>query len=299
MDFLQHLIERKLVEKINIDNEEYYRIAGTIEFIIPAEKLSILKLLYEKHVEKGGILYSSIQKAGKKTVFRVEEIVLVPNVSCTPDCCYEYDRQLFFDAIVKAFARNLLPLVFHTHPTQAPDVIEEARAYHFQMETSEGDHAASLISHAFTAGRLRLPEVLVINSSSLLKGTFVGLYGGLVAPLKFSTSKNRVLYQYGMRQFLEFFGSITDFDDGLVKIGGSLLTMAIAKKHPEKTRRVLNEVHALLSPHAYALQEKPRYFAVSNGRSLVIECPKPDDLLLFGEERIVKLKNGISFQTTK
>ena len=296
--WLEKLAIRKLIQPFNTGIDIFYRLSGSIQVVIPGEKSRELTRAYDPMFEKGGLLLASIHKKGDLVILLLEDIVFIPNISKNPHNSYMTDMGQFMKAIDAAFAQRRLPIIFHTHPTKSTNIIEEVRKYHLQMETSIMDRCASLISHPFPGGRLRLPEALVICNSSLSKGLFIGFYGGLVAPLQFKNRKNRIIFEFCIKKVVDFISTIETVEDALIKFGLSWLTFALARDNPRQTRQLIKEAVDLLPPLAYATADEHCFFGITYASNLKINIPKLDDASLLEDERMTQFYSNSRLSKT-
>lgn len=287
--WLEELVSKKVIETFNTIDQAFYRIAGDFTFCIPQKAAKDIAKAYDPSFEKGGILLTSIKRLKGKIVLTLEKVDFIQNIAPEPSISYEFDPFVFKQHVHNAFANNRLPIIFHTHPMKSKNIIEEIRMYHSQMETSPPDRCASLFSHEFSLGQLRLPEALIIYDNNLSKGLFIGLYGGLVAPLKFKNEKLFAIFGFCLKQVYEFFGRISTIGEGITKVGGSLLALEVARSHPKEIKQFIKEAHELLSPIAYANVERPRYFGITKGEELIIYVPKPNESYLLEEEMMARM----------
>jgi len=290
--WLEELADKSFIEPFETDTQTYYRLSTPFQFVLSGEKARELIREYDAGYEKGGLLLSSIKRIGNKTFLTIEKVVIVPNISEFPSDSYCPEENLMEQVVDQAFKQRLLPLIFHTHPTKSFNILDEIKLYHQQMETSWMDRRAALYSHSFKNVTLRLPEILIIGNGSLKQGLFVGVYGGLIAPVSFRNRKAKILLDFGLQQVSDLIESIDTPEKTLIAAGTALLLAKLAADNPIKTRSLIQKAYEILPGLVYGSAKENCFFGLTYASKLKITLPRLPDLFIREEEATVKKRIG-------
>lgn len=105
------------------DMQTYYRLSSPLEFIISKEIVAILSQEYDPGNEKGGLILAAIKKINGKIILEARKLQFLGNRSNTRAISYQPDETEFRASVEAAFSKKLIPLIFHTHPTQSNNVV--------------------------------------------------------------------------------------------------------------------------------------------------------------------------------
>jgi len=275
-EWIDTLIRTGIIERYDISEKAYLRVSGPVRFVIPGDKIRELMRQYESQTEKGGFLVAKHCTKNGQSVLTVTEVVFIENISPNPQDSYQFHMQHAKVAVENAFSSQQFPVIFHTHPTKANSFLQEIKEYSDQINTSEPDQVAAASNPYLTRhGRLLLPEALIVCPGSAMNGIFVGLYGGLIAPLDFKKQKHKLLYNSLLNTTLKTLSFINNPKDAAIASGIGLSLATFLKQLSPVNKRRVGEGIQLLPLLSYAYEGDPKYFAMSAGKKLTIDLPKP------------------------
>ncbi|MEO7982534.1 MAG: hypothetical protein ABI688_00505, partial [Bacteroidota bacterium] len=171
-------------------------------------------------------------------------------------------------------------------------------AYNFQSNTSDPDKVASALTYFAGGLNLRLPEFLIVCNGSLKSGIFIGIYGGLIAPLDFSERKNELIEQF-LDNVLE--GATNFFNTPERKIlgvlGGAGLIL-LGAKYPKAILPAITTTAAVMPSIVYSTPSVNKYFAMTYGMSVDIRLPEyTDSLVMDDEKKIIALREALKHRS--
>jgi len=267
-----------ILSKVTIEGSEYYRLNAPNDFSFSTDIIKTLKQNYDPQKEHGGLICFSYGDLNGILRFEAKYIIYVSNRSQTPNFEYSPDQEELSAGYKKAYSEKLLPIAFHTHPTKYvknDDIISEGMHYLEQLNTSVEDKGYTLRNNfKYRDTKLRLPDILVVENSNAV---FVGIYGGLVAPMCFTELKEKA-----SRQSLEkVFNGVKDWANtperqaALIFSAFALVILGI--KYYKVSIPTLITASLVVPPLLYSNQDRCDFFGVSYGLALVIHVPKLSD----------------------
>lgn len=183
-----------IINRIKINDEELFRLNTPSDYYFPDFIIKTLKNNFDPKLEKGGLIRFEYHLSNNNLIFSAKEVVFITNISKTPNHQYDPDKKELKMAYGDAFSKKLLPLAFHTHPTvysDSDDIISEGMNYLKQLNTSIEDKGYTLRdNYEYKGLKLRFPDILVVENANAV---FVGIYGGLIAPMCFTEQKDKAV----------------------------------------------------------------------------------------------------------
>lgn len=293
-NWLQQLKKSGIIESFSTHSKQFHRLTSPSEFHLSETVVSQLKAEYEPGLEKGGLLLLQPKRLKNKLRLTVVDVQFIPNISRIPWHEYIPSSTLMDAACMAAIDNQLLPCIFHSHPTKSEQVLQEMLNYNQQMNTSDGDRIAS----SFPFERiynLRLPEFLVICNGSLKAELFIGIYGGLVAPLSFTKRKIELFgkfFEDALQQADRYF---TTPERKLFGILGVLGIGYLATKYKQHAGTALATTAAVMPSVIYETYDRQEFFDVSAGQAFSIRLPKPDKVQILADETQIESLKGNRF----
>jgi hypothetical protein len=289
-NWLNELLKNDLIETFDTTVGSYYRIKSA-SIRITTEVIQLLKSEYRPGVEKGGYLLISPIKDSNRSYWTVSEVRFIKNIHSDPANYYKMDPKESDDVKGYSLDSRMLPLPFHSHPTSASNVLLETRNYYCQLNTSDPDKLHCLFNRIPMKGlHLRLPEILVVCNGNINNEIFIGLYGGLVAPIDF-TERKEILQTQLNDKILE---NVENFFDTpgkqLMGIIGLTVFAFLAIKYPKTALLAVGATASILPSIAYSSKEECEFFGVSHGSPLSISISNiPDEIIRRDELHLIEL----------
>jgi hypothetical protein len=267
-----------ILNKIKIDDRESFRLNCPNNIYFPDFIIKALKEKFDHRIEKGGLILFNYSLLNNTITFSAKNVVFIKNISKTPNHQYAPDKKELKTAYDDAFSKNLLPLAFHTHPTVYKDsdnIINEGMHYLQQLNTSIEDKGYTLReNYKYKGVNLRLPDILVVENANAV---FVGIYGGLIAPMCFTEQKDKAT----MTGMENVFSGLTKWantpERKAVVLFCSFALVVLGIKYYKVSIPVLITAGAVIPPILYSNQKRCDFFGVSYGLELNIYIPKIDD----------------------
>lgn len=285
------LTEQNFIESFNTGFGEYYRLSPLSKVFLSKDKVALIEKEYDAGLEKGGIFFAKQKKKNGNPYFFVEEILFLKNTSPFPHRQYKADSNEFKEAIHYALDNKLLPFQFHSHPTKSENVLFESFAYHQQMDTSDADKTASLFYITIGEIKLRIPEILIVGNGSIGNGIFVGLYGGLVAPLDFNERKHTLMNDWTHRNLDRAKNYFDTPQKQFMGAAAAIVFILLLIKYPKVIFPTAIGAAAILPTFAYTTPDTNEFFGISHGTELEISLPKiNDEIILQDETLLIELK---------
>ena len=251
--WFEKLITKGWVSPVETSSTNCFRLATPIQFIVRDELVTDVLNQYDPVCEKGGVMLTAFRNIDGKLLLTVKSIVFITNCAAKPTENYQPNEEELRNTITTGFSAQLIPLIFHTHPTKSDNLLDEIKNFHLQMETSFPDRFIALgIKYRLNGKTLRLPEVLVIGNGTMRQGLFIGLYGGLVAPLGFNKQKNKRMYQWILNRAYEIGASMNSLEDIVAAGMLGFLFHRIASQNKTATKTFINQAKQILPPLVYA-----------------------------------------------
>ncbi|MFT3932802.1 MAG: hypothetical protein QM726_04225 [Chitinophagaceae bacterium] len=287
--WFDEILKKGWLSKVEGSSNNEVRLASPIQFIVPETIIQQLSEEYDPAFEKGGVMMAAFETVKGQRSLTVKHFVFLKNCSPNPADSYQPAKNELREKLDASFFFHLIPLIFHTHPTKSYNIIEEIKNFHFQMETSSPDRFwAMAIKYRFNGYTLRLPEALVIGNGTLKHGLFVGLYGGLVAPLGFNKQKNKRMYNWLLARAYDIVGSINSLED-LAAVGViGLVAHGIMSHDKKSTRHFLQQARQVLQPLVYADAAQQDFFGITHKKELMINLPLVSDGSILEEEKLMQ-----------
>lgn len=256
-----------------INNQNVARLNSPREFKFPTDIIKKLRDLYLADEEKGGLVLFKVNETG---TFTAVDVIVVTNVHANKKTTYQPDGDELDAAFRKALGKKLIPLDFHTHPTAGIDGNIMFQSFNFlqQLNTSIQDQASTRWCFKYNGVPVRLPQILYVENSSM---SFVGLYGGLVAPLCFTAEKDQTVQESMSRTF----DAIAEWAEkpgnkGLA-ILGTVAFLFLAFRFPKVVLPTIACAGAVIPPLIYANRKEHKYFGITHGGELNITLPMVND----------------------
>lgn len=293
--WMESLEENGFIEAFDTGFGVYHRLTQGATLHIPDAVVKSLEEAYDPGLEKGGYLFALPEKKEGKNFLTVKSVHFIQNVADYPEGQYRMNTAQFITAIQQAQQERLLPFSFHTHPTKTDSHLE-SWLFIRQMDTSAPDKSASLFSLAWGGYKLRLPNVLVIGNNTISKEIFIGLFGGLVAPLDFTERKKELSKKLQDKMA----DSIGDYLDSpkkqMLAVAGALTALFLLIKYPKVILPTTLVAGTLLPVIAYRSTGNNEHFAIANLRQpLEIVLPSVDDTIIRANEKyIVELSKKLN-----
>jgi hypothetical protein len=285
--WFENLLQQNIIESFNTPVGEYYRLKPC-DFYIPDTIVQILKKEYHPGLEKGGYFLALPEKKNNSVLFVIKEIRFVKNIASLPSEQYKKDVTESEAAITYALNNDLVPFFFHSHPTQSPNILGEAFMYNRQLDTSSPDKLLSLFS-GISIGKLmlRLPDILVVVNGRLKADTFIGFYGGLVAPIGFEERKQILKDSLSDK--------VSDSFENLLQTPGKRLFGVLAVsafiflliKYPKATLTGILTAASIMPSIAYTSPAINEFLGVAHSFSLQISLPKVSNEATLKDEQIL------------
>lgn len=274
------LLNSDITNRIAIDDVKYARLNISRKFTYTQPILNMWRDVYDPSKEKGGLMLFDIEKE----VFRSSCIIFVSNIHPSPQTSYRPDPDELSAAYRDALVSNRIPLFFHTHPTieQNDDFILQSINFLRQLNTSLQDQSSTRWGITYNNIQVRLPELLYVAN---MKSAFVGMYGGLAAPLCFTEQKQKDLNE-GMDRTMDHIYNWADTPQrkGLLALGGITLFLLMLK-YPKAALSTAFGAGIIVPPIMMSSMEEHVYFGVTSGRELNIKIPKLSDEEIIGFEK--------------
>lgn len=295
--WMKSLEQSGCIESFDTGFGVYHRLTAGGVMNIPSSIVKKLQDAYDPGLEKGGFFFVLPERKEGKTILTVQSVCFISNVSDYPEGRYQMNREEFVAAYYQAEAEKLLPFKFHTHPTRTDNYLESL-LFLQQMDTSAPDKSASLFCLNYEDCKLRLPDVLVIGNAASGRDLFIGLYGGLVAPLDFTDRKNDLKKQF-QDKVTNGVGDWLDTPGKQFAAAASALTaLFLLIRYPKAILPTALVAGTVLPVIAYRSTKDHEHFAVTGSRqSLEIALPKIDDAMIReNEKQIVELSEKLRKQ---
>jgi hypothetical protein len=273
------LVGPDALNRIIVADKEYARLNTPCEFEFPESIVKSIRDNYKADEEKGGVILFRRSRQNGKCCFTAANVVFITNVT-------EHDKRTSYLADSKgldtaygnALKEKLFPLAFHTHPTIYPDSDQDAmqQGMNFleQLNTSIADKGATLWCFTYNGVSIRLPEFLIVENSGAL---FIGLYGGLVAPLCFTQQKSKAV-QDGMKRTFNGIKDWANTPERQTIVALTVLTLIfLAIKYPKVALPAIVVGAAIIPPLIYENQEKNEFFGITRRPRFRIHIPKIED----------------------
>lgn len=195
--WITQLINRSFF--ISGEKKNHYLLNKPTKLIITEKVIECLKERYNPKVEKGGLLLSEFS-CHERTLF-INYVRFVKNVSENPRK-YRPQSEIYNGIIETCFNGTLnkiyLPIHFHTHPREyseeVPYVYNFIKTY-VNMCTSPKDKKNATKKHVLPYLNkniiLNIPSILILVTK--FNETFLGVYGGKVAPEDFTEYIGKLL----------------------------------------------------------------------------------------------------------
>lgn len=285
-EIISRLQEQSVLIEQTADNKSVYSLNRPAKLIFEASITEVIKSNYKADEEIGGILWvkAERQEHQTETILNVEKVSFIRNAiedkartdNRSKKDTYLLDRKEFLDAYSACVNTGLLPIKFHTHPTDGASLMDEWQHTIRNWETSKADiNESQLFEMAEDDCKLILPRVLIVGHGRITGEFFYGVYGGMVSPNEFKESKEVV-----QKEHLELFFNkaktiqLKDKDKALLFVGLAILIFIVIRYR--KT-----SIPILLSLWAVApafttntdLIESPKYFCKTRNGKIEIFIP--------------------------
>jgi hypothetical protein len=196
-------------------------------FEITEEVYEDIANIYPKNVEKGGLIYCRV-KSFSPAILETVYVKEIPNVMPIEERKHSYrpDREEYIKSLNDNFSKHnseiLIPIHFHTHPTEDHQQSVEYSNSFLQLDTSEPDRNAARNRHiAFNEIKLSYFSAIITGHD---KGHNILFYCDGVTPLDFFDTKfNRI--QKSLSKLGDEAATLTDDKDlqKVVKAGVELI----------------------------------------------------------------------------
>jgi hypothetical protein len=291
-DWLNSLKSKRILNLFQVNDKEFYRINTEAKFTVSKVLVKQIQDDYDSSNEKGGMILFQPSQENGITVFIAKEVVFIQNNSDTPCKSYLIDADGKSNCIKYAFANQLLPFEFHTHPTKSQNYLGKFMNYMNQLGTSDNDQMHSLFDLKVGNINLRLPEILVVGNGSDCLDVFIGFYNGLICPTTFVKHKEELVNkaQKKTRVFVD-----NNVDSNTFWIVLSVVVVAgifLSIKYPKTIIPLIVGAVVVIPLLVYSTQSKNEFFGISRGDNLDIWIPRIDDGIILANEieAIKKLK---------
>lgn len=239
-NFIDNLILSKIIVENTTDNETVYHLNTPCKFTITSDVVSELKNNYKSDEEIGGILWAKPNLINDNFEFLIENVSFIRNAiedkprvdNRNKSNTYLFDTNEYLEIVKDIFDKYCLPIKFHTHPTKGQNISQAFEKFEFQMETSNQDIKESSGTHIVNDKKLILPRALIVGNDFSSEEIFIGIYNGLIAPVNFDESKNKI-QQENLNNKLQQVANTKLSDEqklGIV-IGGAVLLFVIIRYH--------------------------------------------------------------------
>lgn len=266
-----------LFEEFITDENTFFQIDMPGDFEFSSEIIEQIKSEYDPDEEKGGLISFEIIK-GTETKFIAKEIVFVANVfDGDKRGTYRPDNEQLKEAYKNALSKEFLPLFFHTHPTKDnvdTNIVNQAFNYLLQQATSENDQALTLRYITYNEYLIRLPDILILGNSNTL---FVGLYGGLVAPITFTKHREDAISKGVEKSINKLIDWADTPEKRALALLGTVITFAMAVTNPKAIVPAIMTTSAAATPFILANRDRNDFFGVTYGTTLNIHIPRLSD----------------------
>lgn len=180
-------------------------------------KLAIdtIKATYRPNYEQGGLLL--MQPSDKPGFWLIDQVLIVPN-RATVSTAYTPDPAVFNAAINSALNSGLLPLTFHTHPTNIGHSIYDHKKQNFYVKSSKPDRAAAQAGTKVIDNKLLLlPEAIAVLDTRFDTGFKISFFeGGILPPSYAALTTTQIAASVVAAASLLFFGKPLLFGLGAV-----------------------------------------------------------------------------------
>jgi hypothetical protein len=293
-NFTDYLTRHNYIEKFNTGFSEHLRLSTELSVYFEEDIIALLKSNYETGREIGGIISIAPEFREGKRFFYVKEITFITNRSDTPHRSYRPDEEELSKARQKALKRKMLPFNFHSHPTEGDNILSESFNYYSMLDTSDADKIYRYLGIEIGQNKLRLPDVLIVANGKMKSGLFIGIYGGLIAPLDFTEKKDEVMSNFLQNNFERIQNYFdTPQKKTMAAIGGiaaAIGAIALFAKYPKAIFPTLLTTATLVPAIAYSASDENRFFGISQVSSLKIILPKlNDEKVIENEKTILRL----------
>lgn len=283
--WLCQLEQEGIIKELDLGAYSHHRLCTPVKIHIAEDFVKRLRTDYTPRTEKGGVLLFEITKHGNEVFLILKDIRFLVNISEYPEYSYLPNRIELLQVCEYALNNKLLPCIFHSHPTEDSNYIMEAYNYIGQMGTSEADMAASLEPVPCDGFLLRLPEFLVVCNGRLNTGIFIGVYGGLIAPLSFEKEKSEIA-----DRFLErIHNNIVNYFDTPRKqffgVLGLVTAVGLSIKYPKTAATLVATTAGVLPPVIWETEGNGNFFRVSTHGSINIDIPTLSEDDIIAEEK--------------
>ncbi len=143
-----------------------------------------------------------------------------------------------------------------------------------QLNTSIADQSLTRRSFKYNGVEIRLPDLLVVENANAL---FIGMYGGLIAPLCFTEQKKEAINSSMEKTMESLTEMINTPERKTIAIFSAFALIFLAFKYPKAIIPTAIGAGVILPPMMYANREKHDYFGVTFGTTLTIHVDKLTD----------------------
>lgn len=273
----------KLTNRLTIKEVEYARLNAPGEFTYSKNVITKLRNAYDPEQEKGGLIcVQPIEHNGKLTYTAID-VIFVTNVAKNKRTSYGADHAELEKAYIQTLNNKQLPFLFHTHPTlnEGDNIMMQGMNFLYQLNTSLADQSLTRWGFRYNGVNVRLPQLLVVENS---KALFIGMYGGLIAPLCFTQQKDKAVHS-SMEKTLE---SISDWANTPERKGvlifSALALIFLAFRYPRVVLPTAMVAGTVVPPMMYANRERHEFFGVTYLEELTIHITKLSDEEIIGYE---------------
>jgi hypothetical protein len=290
--YLNYLIDQKFIRTFFTTAGNYHRLHSPSKFEFPTAKIDLLTRAYLPGEEKGGLFLFRPEWKDSTLLMVLEEVVFLENTSHNPGDEFCYNIDAFNREMTRALHYRLLPCFFHSHPTAAADIIDEHHEYYFQMDTSYADKIATQATIFPGLFNLRLPEFLVIANGITKSGLFIGIYGGLIAPLDFKERKKQLTDQFQKMVVEDISGWVSKPNGRLLASAVGLGLLVLAWNNPKQIKPTLRLIRAVTPQIAYTTDQSNIFLGISYGSAMSINVPPINDAAIHTDEANIRSRQS-------
>lgn len=270
------LAHPRLTNRININKTEYARLNAPGAFSYQATVLTKLRNEYDPEQEKGGLVYFKHLETNGRISYEAVDVAFVTNVADDKRHSYRADEKELEQAYKFALDNKYLPFFFHTHPTvyEGNNIVMQGMNFLQQLNTSLADQGLTMRGFQYNGVNVRLPQLLVVENS---KAIFIGMYGGLIAPLCFTEQKDKAI-QSSMERTMNSIGDWANTPERKAVVVFSALAVAfLAIRYPKAILPTALIAGTALPPVMYASRDRHEFFGVTYGLQLTIHIDAISD----------------------
>ena len=265
---------------------EIYSLRPPLQIMITSQVVSRLKRRYRPNREIGGIFLAEPVKIGSINMLLINRLRFIKNISKDPRKYQpKGDRTQYMHKCLMGTKKRIrsFPVWFHSHTRKSKHLSEAMKTF-FAMSTSDADKKTATKEITYQVdGRhitFAFPSALTIVTCE--EETFVGIYGGLLAPVDFQAYVRELLGKSAQEIIkLGFDGIIAGILDGEPVIGilGGLsilsgLAFGFISAGAVKGAPIFRALATRVALIRKEMNADPNYFSTSEGEDLKIIIPR-------------------------